>query len=126
MYLFVSAFEDEEATISPNDSYLIEPRKQESDLSIMPAVNPENQAVAQVKLDIELEQMETSRIRSFQQNYDNRMHFSSCDPKAHPDGFYIRVLAPSIPDLDRKYVTSHVILSFFYLTNECSMLIWKS
>ena len=92
----------------------------------MPVRNPENQAAAQVQFELELEQMETSRIRPFQQNYDNRMHFSSCDPKPHPDGFYIRVLAPSVPDLDGKYVTSHVILSLFYMTDECSILIWNN
>jgi hypothetical protein len=84
----------------------------------MPVTTLENPATAHVQM--ELEQKENSRIRPFLKD-NNQMQFSSCDPKPHPNGFYIRVLAPSVLDLNGKYITSHVFL-FSSAADECSTL----
>jgi hypothetical protein len=54
--------------------------------------------------------MDTAVIMPFQDNHRHEKRFSSCNPVPHPAGFYIRVHAPSIPDLHGTYVTSHVCL----------------
>ena len=118
MYLFARAFEEENFAVDHNQSHNSDICNEESEVSIVAHSELENLAAVQLELQLELEQMKSSRIRPFQEKY-NRMQFSSCDPIHHPSGFYIRVLAPSVPDLDGKYVTSHVrVALLFGLTSE--------
>src|SRR5208282_6206320 len=120
--VLVSSFEDQKDIVMPKDSNVVETQNGTFDVSFMPVGKLENQVAANVYFESEVEQMVNAMIDPFQRNYNNQMHFSSCDPKPDPKGFYVRVSAPAVPDLHGKYVTSHVSL-FYSVTYQCSTLI---